>query len=446
MSTRPAAAAAATNGAPAVSEQPAGLPRLLARPPGATRVDLAAHAATHGALAMPGPRRGGDRALRELVAASGLRGRGGAGFPAGQKMAAVAGGRRAVVVGNASEGEPASSKDRVLLATAPHLVLDGLALAAAAVGATDTYLYVHTASTHARASLDRALTERAAARVDPVRPQVVLAPDRYVAGQETALVSLVNGGPAKPTFTPPRPFEKGVEGRPTLVSNVETLAHIALIARHGAQWFRSLGSAEDPGSALATLSGAFPADGVVELAMGTTLRQLSDDLGGLPHPPTAVLLGGYYGTWLRPDAVWDTPLGHHSLRSAGSSFGAGVVVVLDQRHCGLAESARVLAYLAQESAGQCGPCAHGLPAIAGAFSRLVAGRSSSAAAQAQRWAGMVAGRGACQLPDGAAAFAASALATFAEEVQRHSQHGPCVASRSTLLPVGPPPRTEQDWL
>jgi NADH:ubiquinone oxidoreductase subunit F (NADH-binding) len=274
---------------------------------------------------------------------------------------------------------------------------------------------------------------------------VVLAPNRYVAGQETALVARVNGGDARPTFTPPRVFDKGVGGRATLVSNVETLAHLALVLRHGPDWFRGVGLPADPGSALATVTGGVPHPGVVELALGTTLRQMTTDLGGLERTPTAVLLGGYYGTWQPAGGLWDVPLGHQSLREANATFGAGVVVILDDRHCGLAESARVLTYLAGESAAQCGPCQYGLPSIAAAFQRLVAGGSSTAAAQVSRWAGMVAGRGACGLPDGAAAFALSALSTFAEEVERHRRSGPCPASRAALLPVTAAPRGPQDW-
>src|SRR4051794_6747281 len=200
--------------------------------------------------------------LIEAVAASGLRGRGGAAFPTAIKLRAVAmaRGRRAVVV-NAAEGEPMSAKDRALLEGAPQLALDGALLAAEAVGARTIVIAVKQSARSAQASLRRALSERRDAR----RVRVETVPDAYVAGEETALLQSLNGGPAKPRLTPPRPYERGLAGRPTLVSNVETLAHLALIARHGPSWFRELGTAAHPGSALVTLDGAVGAPGVHEI-------------------------------------------------------------------------------------------------------------------------------------------------------------------------------------
>jgi len=204
-------------------------PRVLAgaRPDGAP-VDLAAHLARYGPLP----------AGRELIAeveASGLQGRGGAGFPTARKLAAVAGGRgRAIVVANGVEGEPISGKDRTLLRQVPHLVLDGVALAAAAVGARRAIVAVGAGAQREREILARALAERRHARLERLQLSLEAVPQRFVAGEETALVGWLDGRAAAPTFTPPRPFERGVGGAPTLVQNAETLAHVALIARHGA--------------------------------------------------------------------------------------------------------------------------------------------------------------------------------------------------------------------
>ena len=178
------------------------------------------------------------------VGRSGLTGRGGASFPTARKLRAVAAGRDApVVIANGTEGEPASAKDKVLLAREPHLVLDGAVLAAHLVGARQAFVVVHEA---VREIVDRAAAERKRARRDGIRLKVMTGADRFVGGEASALVNWVGNGIPLPTATPPRVFEHGLDGRPTLVQNVETLAHLALIGRYGAQWFRSLGSAAEP--------------------------------------------------------------------------------------------------------------------------------------------------------------------------------------------------------
>jgi len=226
-----------------------GLSRLLP-PAGQPGGDLAAHLGRHG----PVRYRGGTARLIPEVRAAGLTGRGGAAFPVHRKLEAVAaaGPGRAIVVGNAAEGEPASHKDEALLRLAPHLVLDGLQLAAEAVGSAHAVLYVRR-DLHASTRLDLRMTERAPRGLDRAAVEIVPAPTRFLAGEESALASLVSGGEAVPRFTPPRVFERGVDGRPTLVQNVETLAHLALIARYGPGWFRAAGTREEPGTMLCTL-------------------------------------------------------------------------------------------------------------------------------------------------------------------------------------------------
>ncbi|MEN3362049.1 MAG: hypothetical protein V7637_6031, partial [Mycobacteriales bacterium] len=376
------------------------------------------------------PRRGDqpDLGLVELVERSGLLGRGGAGFPTGRKLRAVAagaGGRQPVLIANGAEGEPVARKDALLLGQAPHLVLDGIVLAARAIGATDGYLCIHSGSS-ALPALNRALAERDQA-ADGVRIGIDQVPHRYVSSEKTSLVSWLEGGAAVPRFTPPSPRERGVDGRPTLIQNVETLAHLALIARHGAAWYRSVGDPAEPGSLLVTVAGAVARPGVVEVASGTPIGEVLRLAGVDPRVLSAVLVGGYFGGWLQVDEALPVPLSHAGLRAVGLGLGAGILVALPAGACGLAETARVAWYLAGESAGQCGPCRNGLPAIAGALSAVAAGEPGSAAAIAaiDRWSSLVDGRGACHLPDGAVRFVGSAWRAFATDVARHTRWGPC---------------------
>jgi NADH:ubiquinone oxidoreductase subunit F (NADH-binding) len=358
-------------------------------------------------------------------------------------MSAVAGNRRigpldvrsTVVVANGTEGEPASAKDKTLLSVSPHLVLDGAVLAAGAVGAREIVLCVDRAAGGVAGIAAAALAERQRARIDPVPIRMVATPTRYVAGEESALVHWLNGGEAKPTVVPPRPFQRGVGGRPTLVQNVETLANLALIARYGADWFRSLGTAADPGTTLVTISGAVSRPGVYEVALGQKVSTALVAAGADWEDVQAVLIGGYFGTWVPGAALTETRLSAESLGAVGASLGCGVLFALPAGACGLAEIAGVTRWLAGQNAGQCGPCLHGLPAIATAMAALVQGDPHGhAEMQARRWLHMVAGRGACKHPDGTARFVESGLGVFAAEVDRHRHRGPC-PPQAPLLPA-----------
>jgi NADH:ubiquinone oxidoreductase subunit F (NADH-binding) len=431
-----------------------GLPRLLPHGHGpATRQSLDSHVRYHGPL----PYRGRGRGRRPSgliadIAAAGLTGRGGAAFPTAKKMTAVADGRRRpVVVGNGAEGEPASGKDKHLLWVSPHLVLDGLQLAAEAVGARRAYLYVHSGG-QLHEWLRHALAERSATRCDQVEVNLVSGPPRFLAGEESALVNRIDGGLALPTFRPPRTFERGVGGAPTLVQNVETLAHVALIARHGAAWFREVGTSSEPGSMLTTCHRADGTTEIAEVAIGTSLAVLLR-LGGAPAQ--AVLTGGYHGTWIRAADAAGLRLANGALRQEGAVLGAGVLAALPPDRCGLAETAHVVRYLAAESAGQCGPCRSGLPRIADALTHL-SGLSPDPRwlTHLQRWSGLVTGRGACHHPDGTVRFVRSALTVFAGEIAAH-RRGRCTAAeasrpaagaRAPFLPVpAGVPAYAQDW-
>ncbi|HEX5291924.1 MAG TPA: NADH-ubiquinone oxidoreductase-F iron-sulfur binding region domain-containing protein [Streptosporangiaceae bacterium] len=406
--------------------------------------DLRAHLARYG----PTPYRNQSGALIAEVEASGLTGRGGAAFPVHRKLAAVArvGVRqgRAVVVANGAESEPASRKDELLLQLAPNLVLDGLQLTAEAVGAAEAHLYLHYAP---GPQILRALAERAGRGLDRIAVTITQAPPRFLAGQETAVVNRLGGGPALPTFQPPRVSERGLGGAPTLVQNVETLAHLALIARYGPRWFRAVGPATEPGSMLTTI---YRPDGkahVREAAIGTPLRTLLADGTDVGDDIQAWLVGGYHGTWLPvPDAAGIT-LDNASLGQFGAAAGAGVLAALPSGRCGLTEVARVTRYLAAESAGQCGPCLNGLPRIAAALAELAgSGHRRRTQNDLKRWSGLVEGRGACHHPDGTVRFVRSALAVFEPEISRHVR-GHCSATdRRPFLPLPPGmPTREEDW-
>jgi NADH:ubiquinone oxidoreductase subunit F (NADH-binding) len=332
----------------------------------------------------------------------------------------------AVVVANGMESEPASEKDQALLGRAPHLVLDGAVLAARAVGATAVHVCLDQTRGAQVQAVWSAVRERALAGYGDVPITVQQLPPRYTASEETALISWLNGGEAKPAVTPPRPFERGVARRPTLVGNVETLAHIALIARYGPAWFRAAGAPDAPGTMLVTITGAVRWPGVFEIESGTPVGDVLALAG--PEPGGSVLLGGYFGTWHRAGDVARLPLSGPGLRPAGASAGAGVLMVLAASACGIAETARILRYLAQQGAQQCGPCRFGLPAIADDFARLAARRADrDLPGRLNQRLRVIPGRGACRHPDGATRMAASALSAFAADVRAHAACQPCLS-------------------
>jgi NADH:ubiquinone oxidoreductase subunit F (NADH-binding) len=379
-------------------------PRLLA----AAGPSLAEHLDYFGTV----PKVSGNQLISCLNDA-GLSGRGGAGFPTGRKLAAVTG-RNPVLIANGAEGEPLSRKDALLLTRAPHLVIDGLHIAAAAIDARSAYLYVHIDSA---ASVRKALQERRAAGLDPYRVEVTVveAPDTFVAGEESAAIRHIEGGPAWPRDRIVPAATSGVRKRPTLVNNVETLAHIALIARHGAGWFRSIGDPEEPGTMLVTLSGTLDGEGVVEVPTGTPVAELLDTRG-----VSAVLVGGYHGSWLAAEALAGTRLSRPGLKSLGASPGAGIVHALGVTECGLVRTAEIAGYLANESARQCGPCRNGLPRLAELLEELAYGRANDQLVkEIRRITRLVDGRGSCRHPDGTARMIRSALGAFAADVELH---------------------------
>lgn len=345
---------------------------------------------------------------------AGLRGRGGAGFPAHVKWRTVARADRCVVVANGEEGEPASLKDRWLLTRRPHAVLDGLALAAEVTGAARAVIYLSHPETVE--SVRQALRESpAAATTEVPRVEVHCVEHRYVAGEESAVCRSINGGPALPAGRPPRVFESGVDEVPTLVSNVETLVHAAWIARNGADAYRAAGTAASPGTGLATVQGACARPGVYEVPYGVTVRDLLT-VGGanLKDDPPGLLMGGWFGGIAGPE-VLETAWCFDALAGAGSALGCGAVTVLGASERIPEVAARLARWYARESAGQCGVCRKGTAAIADALERLRDGESNDGdAANLARWGTSLRGKGSCAFLDGAATVARTAIATNKE--------------------------------
>jgi NADH:ubiquinone oxidoreductase subunit F (NADH-binding) len=435
----------------------AATPRILASWYETGRTDLSAHLAVHGPL--PGPDVWDARfadLLVEAIREAGLKGRGGAAFPAARKLDLIRSSRPGPsVIVNAMEGEPASQKDRMLLATAPHLVLDGAQLVGMALGAQAIAVCVADDQHDVAARVSAAIAERAHHRISPVPVKLFRPPRRYITGEESALVSWMRGGRARPAFRPTKGVPLTISRQPVLVHNAETLAHVALIARHGPDWFRSVGLPDAPGTTLVTVSGAVQHPGVYEVALGTPISAILEgvglqgvglhgvglhgaDLEAARQRPSlsGVLVGGYGGAWLHPSRI-DTPYAPGPLAAAGSAFAVGILAALPGSSCGVAETARVAAYMAGENAGQCGPCIYGLPAIADDLARLARGDGNqSTVNRLQSRLEAVAGRGACGHPDGVVRFVRSALKVFAPDLAHHARHHPCPGWKAQpVLPI-----------
>jgi NADH:ubiquinone oxidoreductase subunit F (NADH-binding)/ferredoxin len=397
-----------------------GTPRLTMGFDRFERLDLERHRAMHGRLAELSL---GD--LIQLVERVDLRGRGGAAFPFGKKLAAVSrsaqAGVRTVVLVNGAEGEPGSAKDATLLTRAPHLVLDGALLAAHALKAEEIVIGVE------EAVADRSIRAAIAERELPLPARVVRLTQRFISGEGGALVKAANGEVPIPPGRKVRAAQSGVYGQPTLVSNTETFAQLAVLASLGSDLYASVGTPSEPGTTLFTVAGST----VVEAAVGTSLSTVLDACG--VEPGQGLIVGGYHGAWLRPEAVSLTALSRAGLEAVGGTLGAGIILPLDQGTCPLEEVIKVAAYLAAESAGQCGPCRLGLPDIVRTLSALAEGAGSVQAVR--RAAGVGRGRGACSHPDGTARFVLSALEVFSRDIEIHRDHGTCGLKATGVLPL-----------
>jgi NADH:ubiquinone oxidoreductase subunit F (NADH-binding) len=353
--------------------------------------------------------------LIQASAATGLLGRGGAAFPVSTKLGALPDGRADAVVVNAMEGEPASWKDRVLLAIAPDLVLDGAALIARATGAAR--ILVAVADRGLADSLRGVCRDRGYGGA-PGGPSVEVRflDAGYVGGEARALLRGLQGDRPVPPGRRVAPVVRGLDGRPTFLSNAETFAQLAVLAQLGPGEFGA-------GTMLTTVSGAPGRPTVVEAARGTALRDVLSAAGVLVDP-AVLIAGGYHGTWLAYDPAM--PLA------------AGMLALLDSGTCPLGELARVAGWLAAQSARQCGPCTFGLPAMASAAVAALAGGPAERgdhADLAARYGALAAGRGACAHPDGAARFVTSGLGLLGAELDQHRRHGGCGRPVLGQLPI-----------
>ncbi|MFD3546587.1 NADH-ubiquinone oxidoreductase-F iron-sulfur binding region domain-containing protein [Streptomyces sp. NPDC058655] len=414
-----------------------GAPRLLAGLDQVARLDRVAHLTTHGSLPLYRP----DE-LVELADNIDLRGRGGAAFPFHRKLRAVMrsararDGRTAVVV-NGSEGEPSCLKDKALLLHAPHLVIDGALLAASALNAEDVVVAV------TRDDVEQSVREAVAERgPSGRRVRVARLPERFVTGEGTAMINGLNGGPTLPSGQKVRTSERGLNGVPTLLSNTETFAQLALAARLGALDFRTVGLPAEPGTIMLTVAGAT----VVEVPAGTSLAYVLELCG--TDPGQGVLVGGYHGKWLDPASARTAAISRDSLESLGARLGAGAVLPLPEDTCPAGEVARVTRWMAKETAGQCGPCVRGLPALADVLEQAVRGGGRAALETLEARMAGVMRRGACSHPDGTSRFVASALSAFPDEFRDHALGSGCGRRVLGALPLPQdesPERLVVDW-
>lgn len=399
----------------ATSPRSVGVAQLLRGVRSGESLDLDEHRALHGPVA----RRSHAALVADLEAAA-LAGRGGAAFPTSRKLKVTPVGPRTRVVVNGSESEPASAKDRTLMQHAPHLVLDGARLVASALQTESVVLVVHDRG--AAAALRTALAQRAdlpAARVD-------LSAASFVAGEAGAVVNHLNALPGVPSGRRRLPHEDGPGGS-SFLSNVETFAQIAVIASMGVQRYRDIGAVDEPGTSLSTLVGGVAPTSVVEVTHGVPLSALIGESSG------PILIGGYHGTWTTR-AGSSLRVHRGELRREGIGWGAGVIATLPDQTCALGELAQVSAWLADQSARQCGPCAFGLPALARQVRAAAAGERLDVALLRRR-AAAVTGRGACSHPDGSTRFILSGVSAFADDLEAHA-HGGCGRPVLGVLPTG----------
>jgi len=373
---------------------------------------LDAHRARYG----PVPKVGLDT-LIDQVTRIGLRGRGGAAFPFATKLTAAAQGRRPVVVVNLSEGEPASSKDSALALRRPHLILDGAVATAHALGARDVHVVLPGDRAMPRQRILQAMHERD----DGVQLVEHAADARFIAGQSRAVIELMSGRPNLPVTTWAPEAIDGHRGRPTLLSNAETWAHIGQLLLAGEEAYRHLGTPDEPGTTLLTFSRNGFVPEVREVPFGTPMR---DVLPPFARGATA-LVGGFHGAWAPSEKLAQTTVSVTGMAAAGLPLGAGIVHVLDPNACPLAFTSAVVDYLAAQSAGRCGPCVNGLPALAETVRGALRGRA--AAERVDQLAQLLNGRGACAHPDGTVRMVRSLFAALPEEVVAHRM-GTCSAA------------------
>ena len=361
------------------------------------------------------------QAVIEQVERSGLRGRGGAGYPTGRKwqlVAAQASPTRAVVC-NADEGDPGAFMDRAVLEGDPHRLLEGMAIAAHAVGAAEAFIYVRAEYALAIERLRTAIAAAEARGVLAGLPiQLRIGAGAYVCGEETALLHSIEGGRGTPRPRPPYPAVSGLWGLPTLINNVETFAAVPAILREGGDWYAAMGTATSKGTKVFALSGAIPHAGLIEVEMGTSLRTIVEAMGQSPPGQVkAVQTGGPSGGCV-PAALLDTPVDYESLQSLGSIMGSGGMVVIDGAMA-MPELARYfMRFCVDESCGKCLPCRAGTVQLAQLLDRFVERRATAAdLVQLEQLCGMVKATSLCGLGQSAPNPVLSTLRFFRAEYE-----------------------------
>jgi NADH:ubiquinone oxidoreductase subunit F (NADH-binding) len=374
----------------------------------------------------PSPQRLHGKQLLDLLHHADIRGRGGAGFPFARKVQTVleSGKRRALVV-NCSEGEPGSAKDSALLTTAPHLVLDGAELVARAIGVKELNLVVP----GERRAILPAVQNAIAEREGDVAYNLFETEGGFVGGQARAVIELIEGRENLPVTGWVPDAVKGLRGRPTLLSNAETYAQVGALSAMGPTRYAQAGMRDEPGTTLLTIAGDGPNGVVLEAEFGTPLSEVLQLCGY--DPDSTVLVGGYHGAWLPPHEVVGRRISRADLTAAGAALGAGVILPLDRGSCPVVMTARIVEYLAGQSARRCGPCRNGLPALAQATAMLADRGIASATPRMTSLADKLTGRGACAHPDGTVRLVRSLLRAFPDEVEAH-EHRQCRAAAGAM--------------
>jgi NADH-quinone oxidoreductase subunit F len=396
--------------------------------------------------------------IKELSLAR-LRGRGGAGFPTGRKWSTIADatGTDVYVVCNAAEGEPGTFKDRALLRANPYQTVEGLMIAARTVGATSAFVAIKDRYVEERDRLVRAVEElQGAGLCDGCEVTIVDGPDEYLFGEEKALLEVIEGKPPLPRVLPPyehglfatapqtgwesvelEPGHRGLhESNPTLVNNVETLANVPHILRHGAEWFRRMGTDDSPGTLVVTVVGDVVRPGVAEVELGTPMRDVIASVGGGVAPGRRVkaVFSGVANPVL-PAHLLGTPMTYEDLRAAGGGLGSGGFVVYDETAC-MVEVARQLSrFLYIESCGQCPPCKLGSQAITDALGRIESGAGADRdVGVLGSWLARVTDGNRCYLAVQEQSLVSSVLRSFPDEVAEHLEYGACPRPRPVALP------------
>ena len=377
----------------------------------------------------------------QIVSAAGLRGRGGAGFPTGKKWQFTrdAPEQPRYLVMNGGEDEPGSKKDRVLLENLPHLVIEGVILAAYAISAPKAYLYINALYDAALKSINDALAEAKAAGywgnniLDSgfsLDFEVVPAPHNYVAGEDTAVLEVIEGKKPWPRQKPPFPVTVGLLGKPTSVNNVETLANVAPIILKGADWYRKFGTAESPGTMIFSLNEDVNRPGIYELPFGTPLRYLIEECGGGMQGGKkikAIMPAAPSSAFLSPEQI-DTPLDHNSMRDAGSALGCGVVHLIGEGQCVVEEVLRISEFFTAESCGQCPACRMETNTLTLMLKKVQAGQGGTPILeQFGKILAFNKGKGFCNLIAMPGPPIESAIKLFPADFEAHLTTGKCAA-------------------